>query len=166
MRGVIYLLLILAAVIVVGVIWLGIHPQSWLPQVSSALSAIGPSPKSAPANPSGKPKPFDEKSRAHSRDGRPIPEGPRSAIEPASTTPASAPAPEIRHYRFPLAQEIQSGTARSALVALFGPPQATVAGADLGQLQERLIYLDPPTKRRTLISLVNGSVTFAETLAQ
>jgi len=65
-----------------------------------------------------------------------------------------------------LAQEIQSGTARSALVALFGPPQATVAGADLGQLQERLIYLDPPTKRRTLISLVNGSVTFAETLAQ
>src|SRR6185369_18054839 len=78
MRGVIYLLLILAAVIVVGVIWLGIHPQSWLPQVSSALSAIGPSPKSAPANPSGKPKPFDEKSRAHSRDGRPIPEGPRS----------------------------------------------------------------------------------------
>lgn len=164
MRGVIYLLLILAAVMVVGVIWLGIYPQSWLPQVSTALSSIS-SPKSAPASPYGKPKPFDGKSHAYSRDGRPIPEGPRSAIEPPST-PVSASTPETRHYRFPLAQEIQSGTARSALLAMFGPPQATVAGADLGQFQERLIYLDPPTKRRTLISLVNGSVTFAETFTQ
>jgi len=55
---------------------------------------------------------------------------------------------------------------RSAVLANFGPPDATVTGADVGQLRERLIYLDAPTRRKTSILLVDGKVIGAETYNQ
>ncbi len=67
---------------------------------------------------------------------------------------------------FPLAQEIIKGMTKSAVLASFGPPEATVTGADLGQLRERLLYLDALTTRKTLIFFVDGDVIRAETYTQ
>ena len=68
--------------------------------------------------------------------------------------------------RFPLAQEIIKGTTKSAVLASFATPAATVSGADVGQLLERLIYLDASSKRTTSIYFVDGKVIRAETYTQ
>ena len=55
---------------------------------------------------------------------------------------------------------------KSAVLASFGRPEATVAGADAGHLFERLLYLDASTRRTTLIFLVDGDAIRAETYIQ
>jgi hypothetical protein len=160
MRSLIFLLLFLVPVILVGIVWLSFHPQS-LQQVSVALSSIGitPSAKDAPAGDSPqKPNPFETKERTP-KASFPIPKSPR--VLTAAPTLASVPE---AHHGFPVANDIQPGTARGAIVALFGQPEATVTGSDRGQLMERFVYVDQASKRRTLIFLVNGRVTAAETL--
>ena len=68
--------------------------------------------------------------------------------------------------RFPLAQEVIQGMKKSAVLASFGPPEATVTGADVGKLFERLLYRDASTRRTTLIFFVDGNVIRAETYTQ
>ena len=68
--------------------------------------------------------------------------------------------------RFPLAQEIIKGMTKSAVLASFAAPAATVTGADVGQLLERLIYLDASSKRTTSIYFVDGKVIRAETFTR
>ena len=55
---------------------------------------------------------------------------------------------------------------KSAVLASFGRPEATVAGADAGHLFERFLYLDASTRRTTLIFLVDGDAIRAETYIQ
>jgi len=162
MRKKALLLLFFSVMLLIGVVWFGVHPQS-LPQVSRALSSLGIGSSAKKPTPlgdtSGKPTKLEEP--IHFRPRRRIPEAPQVV----SVDPPTPRAPEV-HYRFPLADEIQSGTARTTVMARFGPPLATVTGADRGQLLERLIYADKANNRRTQIWLVNGKVTAAETLTQ
>lgn len=55
-----------------------------------------------------------------------------------------------------------TGVLKSEVVTTFGAPDATVVGADR-QLQERLVYVDATTGRKTMIFIVDGKVTGAET---
>jgi len=64
-----------------------------------------------------------------------------------------------------MAQDIPNGMAKSSIMATFGPPEATVSGAD-GQLRERLVYVDKKTGRKTFVFLANGNVSSVETLPQ
>ena len=68
--------------------------------------------------------------------------------------------------RFPMAQEIIKGMTKSSVLASFTTPAATVTGADVAQLLERLIYLDESSKRTTSIYFVDGKVIRAETYTQ
>jgi len=77
-------------------------------------------------------------------------------VENATSTPAV--------YRFPTGADIKIGATKPDIIAIFGPPQVGVTGADRGQLQERLIYTDRSTGQRTTIAVVNGKVTSAETV--
>ncbi len=165
MRALIYLVLFLTVVLVVGVLWLGVHPQTWGTTVTAALNSMTMTGGKKPA-PGGNPF-LKEKEEADAKARVRAHTAGSAVREVAEVETAAAPviAPAIR-YRFPEAQEIPNGTARGALVARFGQPEATVTGADLGQLRERFLYVDPPTRRRTLIILINGNVTSAETFAQ
>ena len=66
-------------------------------------------------------------------------------------------------YRFPTRGEITIGATKADTLAIFGPPQASVAGADRGQLQERMIYTEKSTGKNTIIAVINGKVTSADT---
>jgi hypothetical protein len=68
--------------------------------------------------------------------------------------------------RFPVAQDISKGMTKSSVLASFATPAATVTGADVAQLLERLVYLDPSSKRTTAIYFVDGKVFRAETHTQ
>ena len=81
--------------------------------------------------------------------------------KPASVENVTRP-PAV--YRFPTGADIKIGAAKPDIIAIFGPPQVGVTGADRGQLQERLIYTDRSTGQRTTIAVVDGKVTSAETV--
>ena len=68
-------------------------------------------------------------------------------------------------YPFPRRADITVGTSKPEILAIFGPPEATVSGTEGGQLQERLIYTDSPSAMTTAIAVINGKVTSAETYA-
>jgi len=68
-------------------------------------------------------------------------------------------------YRFPTRAEITIGAAKADIVAAFGPAAVSVTGADRGQLQERMIYTERSTAKKTIIAIVNGRVTNVETFA-
>jgi len=91
------------------------------------------------------------------------------ALPPAETHDESIPAPSVHTssiYRFPLAPEIVAGSTRADILNTFGPPAATITGADLGRLQERLVYIEKSTRRKTLISILNGRVVAAQTYTE
>jgi len=163
MREIFLLMVLLGLGLLGGVVWLIVHPQS-SPRVSKALSSLGITPpaKHTPVGgPPAKPNPFERKEPIHPVTSRPIVEAPRYV----PVTPPASRSPEVQ-YVFPVAQDIQVGTIRPSIIAYFGPPGATLTGVDHGELMERLIYIDKANKRRTLISLVNGSVTAAQTLPE
>ena len=159
MRGLVYSVVFLVAAIVIGVGFLILRPQSWWPQAAATFSAITGKVLGnveSRTSPFAKPKPVEK-----SRTARPQPRS--SALdESMAVTITLTDTPR----RFPLAQEIIKGMIKSAVLASFGPPEATVTGADLGQLRERLLYLDALTGRATLIFFVDGNVIRAETYTQ
>ena len=81
--------------------------------------------------------------------------------EVSAVSTAAAVAPP--RYRFPLYTDIAVGTGKPAILESFGSPSITVTGSELGRLQERLVYTDKPTDRKTVIFLVNGRVAGAQT---
>jgi hypothetical protein len=81
--------------------------------------------------------------------------------EPA---PFQSASPTSVLYRFPTRGEITIGAAKADILVTFGPPQVSVAGADRGQLQERMIYTEKSTGKKTTIAVINGKVTSADTV--
>lgn len=134
------------------------NPQQWFPRGTSATpSAAAGQPDSA--HQAGEPrhrKPPDRRKP----DSRVKPD----AIVLESSGPASVPLirAEISH-RFPRAEQVVRGAAKSVILATFGPPTATVTGSDLGRLQERFVYLDEASGTKTQVFFVNGNVTGADT---
>ena len=161
MRGLIYSVVFLMAAIVIGVGFLILRPQSLWAPATAALSAItGKAHGKAESLPSpfAKSKPV-EKSRA------PRPLALSTESEGAVTVTVIA-LPVTDTPRFPLAQEIIKGMTKSAVLANFAAPAATVTGADVGQLLERLVYLDTSARTTTTIYFIDGKVVRAETLTR
>jgi hypothetical protein len=157
-----YPVLVLTLVLVAGIVWLVLRPPVWWSQISAVVSSVtgtgrSSNKKVAPSLPSSdKPNPAGRK-----KPDQPGQPDPRTGV--VETSPmAPSPTPMEIRYPFPTAQDIVAGTARLAILARFGPPGATVTGADVGQLRERFIYIDKATGRKTVIFLVNGAVTAVE----
>ena len=162
MRNLFYPVVFLIAAIVIGVGAVILRPQSWWPSAAATLSAItGKALGKTESRPSpfAKPNPV-EKSRTA------LPPSHSIAQEGSVTVTAIVLPSTYTPPRFPLAREISKGMTKSAVLASFGPPEATVTGADVGQLLERLLYLEASTRRTTLIFFADGSVTRAETYTQ
>jgi hypothetical protein len=80
--------------------------------------------------------------------------------------PAAKPTSRHMNYPFPVSEEVKVGLSKSAVVATFGPPEATATGADHGRLQERLVYVDKSTGQKTIIAAVDGKVVGAQTFVK
>jgi hypothetical protein len=161
MRGLFQFVVLLIAAIAIGVGFLILRPPSWWPRAAtfSAITGKALGNVESRTNPFAKPKPVEK-----SRTARPQPRS--SASAGSVTVTVILPPPTGTPRRFPLAQEITKGMTKSAVLAICGPPEATVTGADVGQLLERLLYLDASTRRTTLIFFVDGNVIRAETYTQ
>ena len=160
MRGIIYPVVALIAAIIVGASLLILRPQSlWVPAIAALTGEAHGKTGSLPS-PFGKAK-TAEKSRTTRPQSRSIePEGSVTVnVIPLPLTVTVTDTPR----RFPLAQEIVKGMTKSAVLASFANPTATVTGADVGHLVERLIYLDSSSMKTTLIYFVDGKVIRAET---
>ena len=158
MRGIIYPVVALIAAIIVGASLLILRPQSlWVPAIAALTGE-------AHGKTGSLPSPFAKaKTAEKSRTTRPQP---RSTEPDGSVTVNVIPLPLTvtdTPRRFPLAQEIVKGMTKSAVLASFANPTATVTGADVGHLVERLIYLDSSSMKTTLIYFVDGKVIRAET---
>ena len=161
MRGLVYPVVFLIAAILIGVGFLILRPQSlWAPAVASLSAIAGKVHGQSGSHPS----PFSRpKAVEKSRAARPLP---RSSASEGSVTVTVIAFPPIAPPRFPLAQEIIKGMTKSSVLASFATPAATVTGADIGHLRERLIYFDASSKRTTLIYFVDGKVIQSETYTQ
>jgi hypothetical protein len=162
MRRLVYPVVFLIAAILIGVGFLILRPQSlWEPAVASLSAIAGKLHGQSGSHPH--PSPFSSpKAIEKSRTARPLP---RSSASDGSVTVTVIALP-IAPPRFPLAQEILKGMTKSSVLSSFATPAATVTGADVAQLLERLIYLDESSKRTTSIHFADGKVIRAETYTQ
>ena len=159
MRRIIFPVILLIASIMIGVTLLVIRPQSMWAPVVAALT--GKSNEKTASRPS----PLAEKKTVEkSRPARP---GPRSDESSEAVTVNVLPSPPANTpRRFPLAQDIVKGMTKAAVLADFATPTATIAGADVGQLLERLVYVEPSIRKTTFIYFADGKVIRAETYTQ
>ena len=157
MRRIIYPVVVLIAAIMVGTALLILRPESlWVPAVEAITGK-------SRAKPEARPSPLaNAKAVAKSRPVHPQP-GPDESEGSVTVNVIPLPVTEKPPRRFPLAQDVVKGMTKSAVLASYDAPEATVTGADVGHLMERLIYLDSSSRRRTLIYFVDGKVTRAET---
>ena len=163
MRQIFYPVLVLVLVLLSATYWLVSRPPFWWSQFSAAVANVGRSHDTKPATtPSDRSSPF-----ATRKITREVPVQSRARTEVPETVPEiPLPARTEVIYPIPVAHEILLGTARSAIVAKFGPPSALVTGADAGQLRERYIYQENATRKKIVIFFVNGVVTAAEDMTQ
>jgi len=161
MRGLIYPVVFLIAAIVIGVGFLILRPQSLWAPATAALSAIT---GKAHGKAGSLPSPF-AKSKPVDKSHAPRPQ-PLSSESEGSVTVTVIALPVTDTPRFPLAQEIIKGMTKSAVLASFAAPAATVTGADVGQLLERFVYLDTSTGTTTTIYFIEGKVIRAETFTR
>jgi hypothetical protein len=157
-------MLALIAVLLVGLGLMALHPAQLPPWASAISSAITlrsePARAADPSHPSHPPpKPPESMKRRAAVKEVPRTENPGTGLS-ARTAPERSPFP------FPLAQQIVTGTPKADLLKSFGPAEATVTGADLGRLHERLVYIDKLSGRRTLIFLLNGRAVAAQTYVE
>ena len=140
-----------------------IFRQSWWPEVSARVSdVVG---RSGPKDSANRISPFAEPKKDVASKPVAVAARPGPPREPGITPPTSQTQAEVT-YPFPDASEISSGDSKSSILAVFGPAEVMVTGADLGQLNERLVYRDKLTGKRTVISTVNGRVSGAQTYLQ
>jgi hypothetical protein len=160
-----YVVLVLSAILIVGVIWLIKRPPSWLSDIAATVSSVTGRSQNKPAAPSSS---ADKPNPSLRRNAKAAP--PKGGADAVGSTPATSPAPTApghpHNYPFPLAQDVPVGTSRSAVLERFGPPTAMVAGAETGQMRERFIYLEQGKNRKTVMFLTNGAVTSSETTVQ
>jgi hypothetical protein len=161
MRSLFYPVLLLIVAMLGGLIWLVFRPP-WMSQVPQTLAAVFAKKEDPKAD---KPSPMEEQKKQPAKKSanvrEPVQMTYRVEMQPMQPNVPPAIAP-----RFPLASSVSAGTARAALLASFGQPDATAVGSDTGQLRERYVYVDKATGRKTFISLLNGNVISAETLIQ
>jgi hypothetical protein len=141
----------------VGVLYL--HPSwLWPPAAAPAAPAQAVVADSSKEPPAAKKAPAPFKRTANDNVAV-LPES-SPKISPARA-PVRAPDP-----RFPTAEEISVGSSKTSVVASFGPPEATLSGADHGILNERLVYLQESSGKQTSVYLMNGKVIGALTYLQ
>jgi hypothetical protein len=158
MRRIFNLTALLLIILVACIGALLIRPPSWSKlkaEIAAALPAATPT--------SDRTSPF-----AKPESKLVVSNGPKKLEATSIEAPAEDPKPATATlqsvtYPFATSAEIGIGTSRADLLAVFGPPQATAIGADRGLLQERLVYRALPTRQTTVVALVNGKVTKAET---
>lgn len=162
MRSLFYPVIGLSLLILGAIGWLLLSPSgSWWPQLSGIAAAIMPqaSPKRPqPADPP--PKASPKRARSGVRHSGRV----EVSVEAIPTMPAFDRV-ETGH-RFPVGQDIQQGTPKSVILAMYGKPQLTVTLANVGQLFERYIYIDKPTGRKTSVFFANAMVTGAQTATE
>jgi len=159
MRRIIFPVVLLIASIMIGVTLLVIRPQSMWAPVVAALTGKSNEKTGSPPSPFAKTKTVEK-----SRPARP---GPRPDESSEAVTVNVLPSPAANTpRRFPLAQDVVKGMTKAAVLSNFSTPTATVAGTDVGQLLERLVYVEPSTRKTTFIYLADGRVIRAETYTQ
>jgi hypothetical protein len=157
MRRMFFIVLLFIAVLGTCIVVLLFQPSLW-PEVATRIgAATSETPRSADrASPFSKPEPKHTAAKQ-----RTIRKPPDSDEEHEPAPPKAIP--ESVTYPFPIGTEITVGTSKRDVFAAFGSPEVAVTGADFGRLQERLIYIDRLTGKRTFISVVNGTVAGAGT---
>ena len=162
MRGLFNAVVALIVMLLAGIGLLLFRP-SWWPQESASFFQAKA--KSESAVPAERASPFTP---PEPRDGtkRPTPTNEPVRREDPETGPPPRPTSAQTSSHFPLESEIVAGTPESVVQATFGPPEAIVSGSDLGRLQERLVYMDKSTGKKTLIFLLDGKVVGAQTYTE
>ena len=151
------MILALIAVLLACTGLLLLRPSLW----PEAAARIGVAPPATPS-PGERDSPFaTQLPTAPSKSPTKVVASP-STDEREPATPQTAP-PGPANYPFPIATAINVGTSKSDVVAAFGPPAATVTGADVGRLNERIIYLDRAAQKKTVITIVNDKVASSAT---
>jgi hypothetical protein len=153
MRWLSQLMLVLALGLLVALGFL-VFRQGQFPTASQVFSGVaGRRGSSDPVSKPSEPKPEKSKPNHHGRGLTALAELPLPAI----------PGGSAAVYRFPMAQEVVAGAAKSAVLANFGQPTAIVSGAEHGELRERFVYLDKAAGLRTSVFFVDGKVAGAAT---
>jgi len=163
MRAVYFTGIFLIALSMVTLILLVLFPQAFPANMAATFSIIT---GKSPEQPKDEPSPVEEKQEPEKKKKLTAPRAqtppPASEVSAAPAAPALAAEPP---QRFPMPQDVAKGMTRTAVVAAFGEPEASISGAD-GQLRERLVYVDKKIGRKTFIFLANGSVSSVETVSQ
>ena len=154
----IFLFSLALIVVLVACIGLLLYRPSLWPKAAARLGVTVP--EFVPAE---RANPFATPEAKEASNKLPTPVAPSAATLASEVRSPEPPGTASANYRFPTRADIRVGTSKPDILANFGPPQATVTGADRGQLQERLIYTEPSTGRKTAIAVVNGKVASAET---
>jgi hypothetical protein len=157
MRWLSQLMLVLAAGLLVALSLLVFRQAQWLPSAAQVFSKVTGRPASSDQVSGASPEKPAEKSKPSHR-GKGVTSS--AGLRPAAP---SFPAGSAAVYRFPMAQEVVAGAAKSAVLANFGQPAAIVSGAEHGQLRERFVYLDKTAGLRTSVFFVDGKVSGAAT---
>jgi hypothetical protein len=159
MRGIFFSVLALIVVLLTALGIMIFRPSMWK-QAAAQFSALAgksePAVSPDKASPFTKEEPREDTSRHFT--SRIIVPTDDSTVLPTAQSAIAQPS-----YRFPRDAEIIVGSGKSELLTTFGPPQATITGAELGQLHERLVYLDHVTGEETIIQFLNGKVRNART---
>jgi len=161
MRRVIYPVLTLVIVLLVAT-GLFVFRQSWLPEVTARIGGTAATDSRGGAD---RTSPFVKAAKDNAVKHSTAVDRPMPQQEPVVSEPAGQPATQVS-YPFPEASEVLAGTQKTAILATFGPPEVMVTGADFGRLNQKFVYRDKSTGRKTIISVVNGNVASAQTYAQ
>lgn len=88
----------------------------------------------------------------------------KTGVAPENAKAGIKVAPAVVTWPFPAAPEPQVGANRATVLDKFGQPNTAVTLADAGRLMECFIYLHKPSRRTTVIMLVNSTVVSTQTV--
>lgn len=156
------LFLVLAVLLLIGAGVVMVGDRNWWPKI---VAAVWPDSTDNSAARVGTPAAKETKpaQHEHKQAASEAPSPQPVLVDVAVVHPAPA---KVTATGFPTEQQIPVGTPRSDLVGEFGSPDVTATGADRGSVNERYVYVDKGSHRRTFVALVNGKVASAETLSQ
>ena len=155
MRGLFFSVLALIAVLLIALGMMVFRP-SWWNQATASLSRFGAAPTSTVST--------DRAARLRNRSPDQIPSTIRTSESSHQTVGRKACRPRFpcppsgRPMSFRETRRLPLRLLSRTFSAAFGPAQATVTGADLGQLHERMVYVNRSTGEETVILFLNGKV--------
>jgi hypothetical protein len=142
-------------------------PSSWWPGLSTAVSKIIIGKASAGSVPQSSP-PAETKESVRKR----LPRSKEGLVAKTSSEAAESTASPTEPVlvrtgpRFPVASEIQRGATRTAVLAIYGKPNAAVTAAEAGHIRERFIYVDEATGSKTFVLFLDGRVSEVGTVLE